>query len=45
MEVGEIFQKALAAIGQASRGGKAGTRTDEDALCTLNLSFQPLDFL
>ena len=45
MEVGEIFQKALAAIGQASRGGKAGARTDEDGICALNLSFQPLNFL
>ena len=29
MEVGEIIQKALATIGQASRGGKAGARADE----------------
>lgn len=35
MEVGEVLQKALAAIGQASRGGKAGARADEDGICAL----------
>ena len=45
IEVGEIFQKALAAIGQTSRGGKAGTHTDEDGIRALQLSLQPLNFL
>ena len=45
MEVGEVFQKALAAIGQTGRGGKAGASADEDGICALYLSFQPLDFL
>ena len=45
MEVGEVFQKALAAIGQASRCGKAGACADEDGIRALYLSFQPLDFL
>lgn len=45
MEVGEVFQKALAAIGQTSRGGKAGARADEDGVCALYLSLQPLDLL
>ena len=45
MEVGEIFQKALAAIGQASRGGKAGARADEYGIGALQLILQPLNFL
>ena len=45
MEVGEVFQKALAAIGQTGRCRKAGTSADEDGICALNLSFQPLNFL
>ena len=35
MEVGEVFQKALTAIGQTSGGGKTGARTDEDGIRAL----------
>ena len=45
MEVGKVFQKALAAIGQTSRGGKAGASADEDGIRALQLSLQLLDFL
>ena len=45
MEVGEVFQKALASIGQTGRGGKAGARPNEDGIRALELSFQTLDFL
>ena len=45
MEVREVFQKTFAAIGQTGRSGKAGARANEDGVCTLDLSFQPLDFL
>ena len=45
MEVGEVLQKTLATIGQASRGGKAGTSADEDGVRAVYLSLQPLDFL
>lgn len=45
MEIGEVFQKALAAIGQTGRGGKAGACADENGVCALDLRFQPLDFL
>ena len=39
MEVGEVLQKALAAIGQTGGSGKAGACADEDGICALNLSF------
>ena len=45
MEVGEVFQKALAAIGQPGRGGKARASADEAGICALYLSFQPLNLL
>lgn len=45
MEVGEVFQKALAAIGQPGRGGKARASADEAGICALYLSFQPLTLL
>lgn len=45
MEVGEVLQKALAVIGQAGRGGKAGTCANQDGVCILELSFQTIDFL
>ena len=45
MEVREVFQKARAAIGQASRNGQAGARADEDGIGALQLSLQTLDFL
>lgn len=35
MEVGEVFQKALAAIGQTGGCRKTGARTDENSICSL----------
>lgn len=45
MEVGEVFQKSLAAVGQTGGGGKARARADEDSVRALYLSLQPLNFL
>lgn len=45
MEVGEVFQKSLAAVGQTGGGGKACARADEDSVRALYLSLQPLNFL
>lgn len=35
MEVGEVLQKTLAAIGQTGRSRKTGASADEDGVCTL----------
>lgn len=45
MEVGEVFQKSLAAVGQTGGGGKTGACADEDGVRALYLSLQPLNFL
>ena len=45
IEVREILQKALTAIGQTSRDGQAGTSPDEDGVCALYFRLQSLDFL
>lgn len=45
VEVGKVFQKSLAAVGQTRGGGRAGTRADEDSVRALNFALQPLNFL
>lgn len=45
MEVGEVLQKALTAIGQTGGSGKAGACANQDGVCVLELSFQTIDFL
>lgn len=45
VKVGEVFQKALAAVGQAGGGGKAGACADQNGVDILQFSFQPFHFL
>ena len=45
VEVGEVFQKSLAAVRQTGGGGKAGACADEDGVRALNFGLQPLNYL